>query len=762
MRAHDFLPKKNPPSKKPARWHVGDNKVLFVNGEPCRCIEESRYGYILAPVDDLDSTFPVSLEEFEKITKQHSFRFETERMDINKSRAILRAPVSALMDLKKEDRDYVKWQMTAIRMFFAMEQKGTASRHGPVLEKALAQIEKELNGKKKKTKGARRQRGGKAKAKKHTLVGPKQFLIWVDNFLKFGPIGLLPRYHECGRHDPRLVAEERQILREFALKHLKPEPQSAETIHGDMETAITALNVERAAATPPLPPLRVPGIGMLREYIRGFDRFDVMAAHKGLPEAINYFRAARGGVPDLVRPLQRVEADEWLVHLATLAIDHGLWEPLRPELQEQAKKTRVWLAASICCTTRVLPALTIARAAGSQSTRMMLRMMLTDKTALGLAVGAEIPWEYRGTPDVFAVDEGSSNINDDTEFLCTDLGIGLKVPQAEKPTQRGKIERFFQTLDIRSIARFSGRTFSNSVKKGKYQALARACVTIDELCALLVRFILDEYHNTPHAGLGGDAPRQVWLRATKKCPPTLPPDRNKIRTVFGEDMKATLEPSGIRVFGNWYWTPSVQKLFEARGSVEVDIRVDTEDLGAISLKQDKGWLTVVGPEVMDGVSLKVWEDAQKQLRREQAAFREMVKPVVQGAIAYAMKADVETRKRLLVQYRPMTGADFENARKLNWINIPKTDAELDRAPDTQPDLFAGKVKVGTKPATPRANAPATPEQPLDAAVPAAGRARSGPTKPRNAKPKANSASLPAERAPARQPSRPWIIKDRKQ
>ena len=133
-------------------------------------------------------------------------------------------------------------------------QNGTASRHGPVLEKALAQIEKEINGKKKKTKGARRQRGGKAKAKQHTLVGPKQFLIWVDNFLKFGPIGLLPRYQECGRHEPYYVAEERAILREFALDHLKPEPRSAEMIHGDMETAITALNVERAAATPPLPP----------------------------------------------------------------------------------------------------------------------------------------------------------------------------------------------------------------------------------------------------------------------------------------------------------------------------------------------------------------------------------------------------------------------------------------------------------------------------------------------------------------------------
>jgi putative transposase len=761
MRAHEYLPKKQPKSKKAVRHHIGDDKILIIEGEPCKCLESDRYGYIMAPVSDLTATFPISNEEFEQLTRQHSFIVEQPRMSIEKSRAILRAPVSAMMDLPKQDRDYVKWQMTAIRMFIGMEDKGLTSRHGPKMEEALRTIQRKLN--EKKTKG-NRQRGGRAKAPAHTLVGPKQFLIWVDNFLKFGPIGLLPRYHECGRHEPRYVAEEYAILHEHALKHLKPEPLSAEMIHGEMATAVTALNVERAAATPPLPPLRVPGIGMLRKHIAGFDKFDVMAAHKGVEQTINYFRAARGGVPDLLRPMQRVEADEWLVHLATLAIDRELWEFLRPELQAKAKKTRVWMAGSICCTTRVIPALTISRRTGSENTRALIRMMLTDKTALAESVGAQTPWEYRGLPDVLVVDEGSSNLNDDTEFLCNDLGIHFKVPQAGKPTQRGKMERVLQTIDVRSIARFSGRTFSNIVKKGKYQALARACVTINELCALLVRFIVDEYHNTPHAGLGGDTPRQEWLRATKKCPPTLPPDRNKIRTTFGVDMKATLEPSGIRVFGNWYWTASVQRLFEARGSVEVDIRVDTEDLGAISLRQDKGWLTVVGPEVMDGVSLKVWEDAQNQLRREQAAFKEMVKPIVQGAIAYAMKADTETRKRLLVQYRPMTGADFERARALNWINIPAKD-ELDRAPDTQPDLFAGKVKVGTKPAVPRAIPPAMRAQRADSAKPASGRAQPNPTKTRNAKPKAkakaNSASPPAERAPARKPSRPWIIKDRK-
>ena len=750
MRAYDFLPKK--PEKKPMRWHAGEKSTLFVGGVACKCVDANKFGYVLAPVNDPDSTFPVSIEEFEKIADQHSFRFEKERMTADQSLAVLAAPVKAMMDLPKEDRDYVKWQIDAIQKFLKQEREGSASRYGPSLEKALKKIQRELNDRKTKTK---RRRGGRGKAPAHTLVGPKQFLIWVDRFLRYGPLGLLPQYHESGRHGPRYNNDEYAKLFEYVAKYLKPEPPSITSLHRDMGTEIAELNVERERLGLPL--LKVPGANLLGEKIGELSDFDVMAAHKGVPYAINYFRAARGGVLDLVRPMQRVEIDEWEVHLHTLVTDMGFWGSVRPELQAEAEKTRVWVAAAICCTSRVIPALVIAPRTGSQNTLTLIRMMFKDKTPMARAVGAATPWEYRGYPDLIVADGGSSNVNDDVQFVCSDMGIAFKVPQGEKPTQRGKIERFLRTIDIRAIFRFSGRTFSNPVKKGKYDSLARACVTVDELCALLVRFIVDEYHNSEHGGLDGEMPRQVWLRASKKCPPTLPPDREKIRTTFGFDDNADLQSSGIRVFGNWYWTPSVQKIFEQSGHVKVDYRVDTEDLGAISLKTDKGWLTVIGPDTMNGVSLRVWKDAQADLRRQNLAFQEMVKRVVQRAIRFAMDLDAETRARLLAQYQPMTREDFQIARLQNWINIPKAD-ELDRAPEIQPDLFGGRVKVGTPPATPRASAPAMPEQPADDAAPAASRPPRNPPKTRKTK----SASPPADRASARKPSRPWTIKDRKQ
>lgn len=416
----------------------------------------------MAPVAKPEDTFPISLEEFEEIREEHSFRFERERMDIEKSRALLKAPVWSLMELPEEQRTVIKLQSRAIRKFLGMERDGAASRYGPSLREALETIQRQLDDEQKNP--TKRQRGGMVNSPSFKLVGPKQFLIWVEKFVTSGPLGLIRCYHECGRRGPRYNAEEYAKLFEYVGRHLTREAPSVAMLHRDMKADIHNLNLERQKHGQPL--LNVPSKALLGGEIAHIPAFDKMAAHKGVPYASNFFRAARGGVPDVVRPMQRVEADEWLTHLHTLTIEMGLWDMLGPEMQEKATKTRVWLAAAICGGTRCIPALVIAPGTGSQNTRMMIRMALTDKTALGLAVGAETPWDYRGNIDLFALDGGTSNVNDDVDLICSDLGIALKVAQGEKPTQRGKIERFFQTLDIRSIARFSGRTSQTPLKRG--------------------------------------------------------------------------------------------------------------------------------------------------------------------------------------------------------------------------------------------------------------------------------------------------------
>lgn len=180
--------------------------------------------------------------------------------------------------------------------------------------------------------------------------------------------------------------------------------------------------------------LTCPAIDLLRVEIRRLPPFDVIAARKGEEVAQRFFHPSKGGVQGLIRPMQRVEADDWKTHLHTLVMElRPLWDAISPELREAAPKKRCVFSAAICCTTRVIPAMTLALSTGASNTKQLLRMCVSDKTALARSIGCETPWEYRGTMDTFVVDEGSALLNAETEFVCTDLGIAFKSPQINTP-----------------------------------------------------------------------------------------------------------------------------------------------------------------------------------------------------------------------------------------------------------------------------------------------------------------------------------------
>ncbi len=741
MRAHEFLPQKPPRKRQTVRWHIGEKDVVSLFGIPHTCIENTKAGYRFARVDDPKITVAIGREEFNDIRELQSFDFERDGMDSEKALAALEAPVRSLMDLPKEERSYVQFKVRACEKFLRMKANGQASLYGPQMKYALNIIQRELD------EESAPKRGGRNARDPHKVVGPDQFRrVWLRRFLKDGPLGLCDRYCNCGNHNPRLTPDEYELLLDYAWKYLSRERPTIARLWDDMDEEIGRKNPERRKKG--LPDLRVPDDDRLRIEINRIPLFDRVAARHGEDFARNMFRPVLGGVPNLVRPMQRVEMDDWTTNLHVLLVDTKLWGAVSPELKKVAETKRATLSAAICCTTCCLPAVHLSLGPEGSNTRAMLRMMLTDKTDIARRYGCETPWEYRATPNTVVIDEGSAYLNDDAQFICTDLGIGFKSPQAEMPRQRGKIERWFQTLDIRALARFSGRAFSNPVVRGKYEAQARACVTLEELAALIVRFIVDQYHNMPHAGLGGETPRACWLRLSKQRAPTVPPGRNRIRRAFGQDFTATVQASGIEIFGDWYQSREVQQVFETKGNVEVTVRVDSEDLGAISLRQPGGWLTVLGPEIMNGVSVGVWDTALADLRHQNQDLLNLLKPLAHRAIAFAKMADEATRKRLSILYRPMSPDDLVAARKRMRVGVRYRDEDV-RPPSAPTDIFADAVAVGD--AAPKAVDAAAPETPAQAAKP---RRKSGAAhKDEKAAPTSNV--LPGRQRPPRQ----WTFKE---
>ena len=259
-----------------------------------------------------------------------------------------------------------------------------------------------------------------------------------------------------------------------------------------------------------------------------------MAAREGPEEAEKCFRSVNQGPPKF-RAGQRVEMDAWYVHLWNLVILTGLWKHLSKQMKEKLS-VRMVLSMAIDCASRVYLGISLSATANAQSSLKTVRMVFTDKTPLAIAAGCATPWEYRCRPELFVFDGGSENANDLVTNALTDFKIKFEVPKGGAPSARGTVERGFHTIDQKLISRFSGRTFKNPAARKKYAAMARACVSVEELVLIIIRYLADDYHNTPHSGLGGMTPRAKWLELTKRYGVTPSPDVHEIRVVMGDEM----------------------------------------------------------------------------------------------------------------------------------------------------------------------------------------------------------------------------------
>lgn len=779
QRAHELLPPKPPRSRRALRWHVGDTGIASIMGDPCVRKSCDKNGFLFETLSEPKRTINLTFEEFDLLKDGYEFDIDHVGATPEKAAAVLHSDEDMIANLDDEERELVTNKVIVVQRFLAMKARGAASRYrqnlGPILETMQTELFPAV-----KTRGGRM---GKPTFK---IVGPKRFLEWVDAYLEKGPLGLVNQYFLCGRDSDR-YGKERPILMDFVYRYLSREAPTIADLWRDMEKDFAKINRQRieaagldlddyqgidlARATKDFKEhmdargvalLTCPAIDLLRIEIRRLPPFDVIAARKGEEVAVRFFHPSKGGVQGLTRPMERVEADDWKTHLHTLVMElRPIWDAISPELREAAPKKRCTFSAAICCTTRVIPAMTLALTGGASNTKQLLRMCAVDKTALARSIGCETPWEYRATMGTFVVDEGTPLLNVQTQFICTDLGIGFKSPQINTPQQRPKIERFFQTLDIRGLLRFSGRAFSNPQVRGKYESIARTCVTVEELAALIVRFVIDVYHNSPHAGLSGETPRACWLRLTKTRAPWSPPGPNRIRLAFGDKFTSTLQAQGIEIFGNWYSSPLTDWLFQNVPQREYDVKVDGEDLGAISIlvttetedgRKKEEWKTVVGPEIMKGVSVAVWEAVLADLRRQNQDLQNLVKPVVHRAIEFAQKGDAETRKRLSILYRPKTLEELKALRMQMTETVRYRKTSL-KPQDKPIDVLARRIPVGTKAPPPDGvRVPPRPDAPVKGGA-ATKRAKAKGRKP------AKLRSVADRRPP--KPVRAWKPKVRK-
>ncbi|MVA58732.1 Mu transposase C-terminal domain-containing protein [Agrobacterium vitis] len=257
-----------------------------------------------------------------------------------------------------------------------------------------------------------------------------------------------------------------------------------------------------------------------------------------------------------------------------------------------------------------------------------LEMVTRDKTELARSIGCETPWDQHGVFGEVSLDSPTWNASNEVRIAANDMGSILFQPKSGDAAARGTLERWFRTLNRQALLFFTGRTWGSPAEKGDYDAEGEASVVFHQAAELLMRFVVDVFHNSPHEGLNGETPRQAWERLNKFYKPAPPLSPRLRRSIFGITVRRKISRSGIRVLGIQYSSGKLQNLFRD-AQVEVEVRIDRFDLGAISVRHSEGWLTV--PAVHDdiiGMSIWKWLAFNDRLRLTNRKNAEVSEAVV--------------------------------------------------------------------------------------------------------------------------------------
>ncbi|MCE6950705.1 integrase [Cereibacter sphaeroides] len=512
----------------------------------------------------------------------------------------------------------------------------------------------------------------------------KSLLEWRKKYLAGGKLALTDDIDQRGDHGTAFSAEENALLVDTVrASYLTRERKSKVAVTTDVARAFKKENETRAAKG--LSMMRVPRRDAVRAAIARLDALEVVVARYGEDYAKKMFRAVATGL-EVDRPLERVEIDECKIDLRSILSQTSLLKIFTNDeiksLKLDNEKIRWWMVVAIDCRTRMILAMKLTPNPRASAAVECLRMIMTDKGTFADEVGALTPWLHCGAPESVVTDAGSGLTSVPFSDACANLGITDLTAIAGAASARGRIERLFQTVAKGLLCRLSGRTFSSTVKRGDYDADARACLGTEELCQVLVRWIVDVYHNTPHSGLGLRTPIQQWEAdmAAGNWPLKALPSRARQRIAFGIPGARRLTKQGVVILGIPYHSLRLAQYFAVEGAIDVEVRWDHADLGAISVKIGDGWVEV--PTVharFRGVPAQAWLEARRALRTQAASQKDWSEAVIFRAIDYieATNARAKLHHRILDQtWTPERLRKFEDELFANFRITADTPAAV--------------------------------------------------------------------------------------
>lgn len=504
------------------------------------------------------------------------------------------------------------------------------------------------------------------------LVGPRQFRRLLRRFEEgaFVPASLAPRYKGRNSNDTKWTAEEIKHHLSFAKRYHSTKRPTQEDCYNDL------LEEQKQRALRGEPELRIPKLRTFQRIIKGFGDFENEFARTENKMRVlrKYSMAGKGLIAS--KPLEIIEMDEHRVDLVRLLVRNGIWDYLHPEIQERIERNRrPWLSVAIDVFSRSICAAKLIYGTPDASTAVAtLAMVAQNKTIYAKAIGTTCDWPQSGTPEIIHTDAGSAYVSAEFQAAAYSFTGRHAVLPAKRPNLRGRVERFFRTLNQRYMHFFSGQTFSNILLRDEYDSVAHKSMTTEELSELLVRLVVDCYHNSPHHGLLGATPLQMWYRGSQLAKGSIKPipTAEKYRDIFGITDVRTIGSNGIEILGISFVNAQLRALRKQWQRSTVLVRVNEQDLSEISVKHVRldRWMSLPAVyEGLKGVTMAEWVAAVRYIKRHYKTEGALDWEIARNAIKVVKETVNAKELERGIRSHALNGADLRRAEEQETAEI---------------------------------------------------------------------------------------------
>ena len=217
-----------------------------------------------------------------------------------------------------------------------------------------------------------------------------------------------------------------------------------------------------------------------------------------------------------------------------------------------------------------------------------------------------------GVPTLIIPDNGVEFKNNSLASLCEHFKITIQPAQNRTGDDKAHIERFFRTITEGIIQKISGTTFSSPEKRGDYDSVRKASITIEQLNEYVSYWITSVYHQSIHSTTDR-APICAWNDAALLAPPMCV-GQDEVDILCRRPHMKSLNGGQIQYMYLFYYAHSLATI-EITASTKVKVFVDELDLSHVYVEHPISKEMIKAdstePEYTKGLTLYAHREARK-------------------------------------------------------------------------------------------------------------------------------------------------------